>query len=203
MQHSTFSRALALFAAAAVAAAPAAAQTVNFSGTTVGSFNGGAFTNPATLGGLTIAGGSFNVTTNGGFAGIGGSGINLGVASLGTQAFSYAGNSFGLRVTFNTPSGANTQTFNGTLVGSVANGVGGLQLTFAPSTVPGTYPGGGTYALTVNPLSLTPGQSNVEITGFLTATAATTVPEPSTYALMATGVLGLVGAMARRRDMSA
>ena len=200
----------AALAASSVAIVATAASAQTFTGSTAFCFSGpGAGTPacptygaPGQLGGLTLAAGSFSVTTNsGGFAAIGGIGNNLGMASLTATPFTYAGNTVQLRVTFTAPAGASQSTFSSLLTGSVEAGpTGGAIIEFAPSTLPGTYGSGataGTYQLSVDRISLTPGQTGVEITGAITSVRST-VPEPSTYALMISGLAGL-GMVARRR----
>ena len=189
------------FVAVTMTATAASAQ-ITFAGNTAFCFtSGGAtcsvFAAPTTIGGLTLNAGSFNVRTNSsGFAAIGGTGNNLGTASLTNQPFTYDGNTLQLRVDFTAPSGAGSQTFTSLLNGRVEAGTsGGVRIMFSPSTVAGNFENG-SYNLTVDNISLTPGQSGVEITGAITA--ASTVPEPSTYALMISGLAGL-GMVARRR----
>lgn len=155
---------------------------------------------------LTLANGSFTTTTNAaGFAAIGGSGVNLGVASLNpVAAASYDGQTVQLRATFMSPLGTGQGTFSGTLFGAVQTNPtsGGINIVFSPASLTGTLggsPAGSTYTLNVNNISLTPGQTNVEITGSIVARVTSTVPEPSTYALMATGLVGLFGVARRRR----
>ena len=195
----------AVFGAVAMTAGVASAQ-INFAGNTSFCFTTGGttcavFGAPTTIGGLTLNAGSFNVTTNSsGFAAIGGTGNNLGTASLTSAPFTYDGNTLQLRVDFTAPSGASSQTFTSLLTGRVEAGpTGGVRIAFSPSTLAGTFANGGSYNLSVDNISLTPNQTGVEITGAITsATRGSTVPEPSTYALMISGLAGL-GMVARRR----
>ena len=197
------------FAVAAVAlmgmSASAKAQAINFVGSTqfcwaaTGVPICPTFANTATLGGLTITSGNFNVTTLNGFAAIGGGVGNLGNLALTNTTFSYAGFSLFMKVTFTSPTGAGTQTFNSILVGSVnASAQGGVQISYSPNSASGTFtlPGPviGGYTLSLNNASVTPTQGT-EFTGTITATTA---PEPSTYALLAAG-LAMIGVVARRR----
>ena len=176
----------------AIVASVAGAQEVTFVGSTNGSFD----CMGNTIGGLTFTSGTFDVTTADGFAAIGGSGgDNLGTLALTSTPFTYTGRTFNLQVVFSAPTGAGTQSFNATLLGTVrANGSGGASIVFANNTVTGTFDQG-TYTLAVDNVSITPGRSGVEITGRVTANV---VPEPSTYMLLATGI-GALGLVARRR----
>ncbi|MBU6366778.1 MAG: PEP-CTERM sorting domain-containing protein [Gemmatimonadetes bacterium] len=194
-------RALTSVAAVLLIGAPTAqAQTINFVGSTQFCFTAvtatscSSYSNSATLGGLTLASGSFNVTTFGGFAAI----TNLGLATLTTAAFDYSNavnRRLWMRVTFTSPPGSSTPTFESYLAGAVSgSGAGGVQVAFTPASVSGTF-AGGLYTLNTNTLNLAPGTSS-NVTGSITASV---VPEPSTYVLMGTGMLALLGVARRRR----
>lgn len=204
--------------AMALVAGTAAAQTVGFSGYTNGTFNAVATPNTnsfqtATAGGLTYENSTFSGATTGGFASIGNNanGLgsieldNLGAFYLMNNPFTYTGSSFNLRVVFTAP-GASNQAFAAALTGAVTvDGAGGVFINFdnAPQTFAYSgVNGSGTVSLSVNDLSINaPSQGELRIgvvSGNLTATATSTVPEPSTYMLLASG-MGALGLIARRR----
>jgi len=212
-------RALAIAGAAvaAMAGGAASAQTV-LTGFTNGCFGSGC--SPETTqapaqdllagSGLTYNNSTFSVTSAGGVAAIGSTGMttpaanvdNLGSWLLSGAPFIYTGSSFTLRVSFTAPPGTTPTSalFTSTLMGSViSTDNGGLFIDFDNTPKSFTFTGG-TFALTVNDVSMTPGATPVGETGTLLAITpvVTSVPEPETYALFLAG-LGAVGFMARRR----
>jgi len=208
-------RALALVAgaAAALACGAASAQTT-FTGFTNGCFGGGCTPEttqaPAsdilTGSGLTYNNSTFSVTSAGGVAGLGSTGMstpaanndNLGSWLLSGAPFSYGGNSFTLRVSFTAPPGTSpsSATFTSTLTGNVlSTDNGGLFIDFDNTPKLFTFTGG-SFNLIVQDVSLTPGATPVASTGFINVVSS--VPEPETYALFLAG-LGAIGFMARRR----
>jgi hypothetical protein len=204
--------AVAAGAVAAMACGAASAQTV-FTGFTNGCFGSGC-TPETTMApasdvlagsGLTYNNSTFSVTSAGGVAGLGSTGMatpagnvdNLGSWLLSGVPFLYTGNSFTLRVSFTAPPGTTPASalFTSTLTGNVTStDNGGLYIDFDNTPRSFTFTGG-TFNLIVNDVSLTPGATPVASTGFINVTS---VPEPETYALFLAG-LGAVGFMARRR----
>lgn len=118
---------------------------------------------------------------------------------------------FDLAITFTAPTGVspNPGTFTATYSASVTNGKGGQTGTGAVdfNNAPQTFSfNGGTFTVSVNDVQLSAIKTDVELTGLLTLTSSitsspppvTAVPEPSTWAMMIIGFLGL-GWLARRR----
>lgn len=202
-----------LFAlAAAAAAAPVHAQTVNFTGMTLGCFYTAVVCAPtasSTLTGssLSFQQGTFNVTTAGGFVGVGNSpGLpnNFGTFSLPadiTPQTVPAGTNFLLHIMFTAPAGVtpNPVPFMAVVTGTVAANTGGYFINFDNTARNITWTGGSGTVL-VNDLSInnTGPATSVEITGNITANQ-TTVPEPSTVLLVASGLAGLAVTARRRR----
>jgi hypothetical protein len=217
-------RAVARLAAAAAAAtfafaAPASAQ-VTFTGFTNGCFYTVAVCSPETtsgtrtdvIGPLTYTNSTFNVTTVGGVAAIGNFPGTPNTDNLGSlmfpagpvSNFDFTGQRFVLNVSFTAPAGVSpTSTlYSAQLLGTVNQSAGGVTFDFDNTVRNFTY-NGGTFTLAVNDVSLTKNVAgtSVAVTGFLTQTS--TVPEPSTYLLMATGMAGIFGIVRRRRNNAA
>jgi hypothetical protein len=190
-------------AALALGSVPAAAQDVVFS--TTGAFSGGCT-------GTTCAFGSFTLQFQpvGSFGFLNGSLVDLGtftascsLSTCGPTNFP-AGVTFTLTINQTVPS-AGTGTFVGTIAGSLAYNPTLSALVWTPTSstlVLGTAGQTATYSLVID----NTGNFNVEGPGaqnpndaVVKAFVTTTTPEPSTVALMATGMFGLIPVIRRRR----
>ena len=203
------------------------AQSVQITGFTTGCFFTTAACSPATSSVFqtaTLASGTsslvyrnslFNGVTVNGFLGIGATPTatgqnadNLGSFTLNPSssgAANYAGNNFNLLVTFTNPSlaaGSNT-LFTAAIMGSV-DGIdhGGLFIDFdnTPRVYAFTTGNGqsGTLTFAVNDVSIISG-GTVPVTGNVSAVSVSTVPEPMTMTLLATGLVGMGATQLRRR----
>ncbi len=199
-------------AASLVFALPASAQ-ITFTGYTNGCFYSGAACVPETTAGartdmfgpLTYSNSTFSVTTAGGSAQIGDSPALMNVNNLGSFTLptnpantTFVGQSFALNVFFTAPASVvpSNTTFMAALTGTVTGNTGGATINFDNSPKMFSWDGG-TFTLEVADVNITNtlGGTTVAVTGNL---IATTVPEPGTYLLMASGLAGL-GMMYRRR----
>gem|GEM_PF-4867218 len=214
-----------LLISSSVATSPLVAQEVTVSGGATGRFvsNAGAFTAgqgcTTLLVGLRYCGSTFSDMTSSGFVGFGGNAIpgfninNFGSFLLmaGTQQI-YTGQQFELMLTISSPTGINpggqNQMFTSTILGSVnSTGNGGIFIDFDNTARNFTFSGSsdnpsvsGNGLLVVNDMSLNAGQLGAA-TGYFRASNVSVVPEPSTYALLSAGLLGIFG-VARRRNKS-
>ncbi len=206
-------------AASFALAMPASAQ-LTFTGYTNACFYSGAPCTPETTAGaqtdvtgpLVYNNSTFNVTTAGGSAQIGNTPGSPNVNNLGSftlptdvSVTNFAGQSFALNVFFTAPASVmpTNNTFMAALSGTVDGNTGGVTINFDNTPKMFSW-AGGTFTLEVADVFLTNtiAGTTVAVTGNLVAATSTTVPEPSTYILMASGLAGL-GIVARRRRNNA
>lgn len=203
-------------AASFALAMPASAQ-ITFTGYTNACFYSGAPCTPETTSGmrtdvtgpLVYTNSTFSVTTAGGSAQIGNTPGTPNVNNLGSftlpndvSVTNFAGQSFSLNVFFTAPASVvpSNTNFMAMLSGTIEGNSGGVTINFDNTPKMFSW-AGGTFTLEVADVFLTNTVlgTNVAVTGNL---VATTVPEPGTYLLMASGLAGL-GMMARRRRNNA
>lgn len=158
---------------------------------------------------LTFVNSTFDVTTADWNAGIGSAAGSPNVNNLGSFAVSgdpasYNGSHFLLDVVFSLPTITSTPSFFTAAVrGTVsATATGLVKILFDPGYQAFDFvtpTESGTFMLSVNNASLTPGASPVALTGDVEVTSLTATPEPATTALLATGLAGLVPVVRLRR----
>ena len=184
------------------------ADSMTFAGTTSGSF---VSTGTSSYQGLSFAAGNFSGNTSASgdvaFGQAGNPNGSFGTFTLGTASNSYTGQQFNLSVLFSTPAGitgGQSSSFTATTTGTVtANTGGGVRVTFAPITQNYTFSNGvssGTFTLSIDTLSLYPGQQNA-ISGYIQSTTNAATPEPNSLMLLGTGFVSAAGMLMRRRKM--
>jgi hypothetical protein len=195
--------------ALAALALPAQAQT-QVTGTTTGCFTIGCVpSSSATLGGLTFTGTTFNdVTSVGGFLGLGGAVNNLGIYTLlNAPTFDYANRAFTLDVAFTAPTTVpGNTTFNALLQGEVnPNGQGGVNVSFLTHDFAFNFSDANSptnvLQLHINDIAINPDQTNYG-SGFIQVASGRQVPGPTAGvgALPLLTLLGFLGWRWRRRD---
>lgn len=162
--------------------------------------------------GLTYTAGTFSTTTDvNGFAGIGGTGNNLGTLSLTyPPAFNYNPYSFALLVDITAPPTLpGAFNFTGILTGNVIADGNGVSLVFN-----GPLSQNFNFDYQSGPLQGFSGTGSFSVPSFVSVNAnnpaqaisaqiratGSIVPEPSTYLLLGSGLLGLAGFAHRRRS---
>ncbi len=189
----------------AVSATMASAQvTVDYS--TVGNFTGGCLGTSCTIGGMTLTytpltNNTIGLDGNNGYFSFLSYGFFTVTGAAATQQ-SFAGVGFSLSVTQNLPAAGGTQVIAGNFLGGIDATSSSLRWDALPQTWNLPY-GAGTvnYSITT-PIPMQPPTSNLGVTtvqGSVSTRPQTTVPEPSTYALMAAGLAGVFGFARRRR----
>ena len=211
--------------AAALYAAPVAAAPITFDGYTTGCFFKTVACTPSTVEAaqtitfddLSYLNTSFSGTSVGGALA-----LSLGQFSLLPAGGNdnYAGNNFNLRISFEAPTGLGTSTtvFTSVLTGLTKSGsqpcspnpapCGSVSIDFDNTPIPFSFTNGsttGSFLLTVNDLTILANQTNVSLTGMITAanqetgTGPTLVPEPASLFLFGTGGLALAARLRRRK----
>lgn len=199
------------------AASPASAQ-ITFAGNTFGCFYSGA-TAPvdctglmSQVGNLTYNGSTFSVTSNtaDGLLSIGRSPAspnvnNLGSFNLHDGNYNYTGQEFALFVNFTQPAGvAGNNLYTAMITGNLTNATSGnVFVSFASTAHTFTFADGTTLSdFVVDPISINDdANSTAGATIGVSGHGYATVPEPSSLALLGTGLVGIVPLFRKRRNV--
>jgi hypothetical protein len=201
---------VAVIAASAVAlgALPAAAQTATFSTSGQFAIGGSCSMTACNFGGfvLTFTGDASSTAANGSFIDLGTFSLSCPGCDANTVATIDPGSIFTLTINQTSPS-VGSPSFSGSVVGTIGYNPTSGGLFWTPTTgsisaggvtysLIETDVGGGTLGINISTPTTSLNPNTTSVKGLLNVT---TTPEPSTVALMATGLVSLVPIVRRRR----